>query len=105
MAGRATNVTDALSGEPLRQVAGDVARTVVAEQTRFVRNSCLAASRRGESQLQGVGDVLGLHGRTQFVGDDVAREVVQDRTEIEPAPADDLEIGEVGLPELVWRRG
>ena len=25
--------------------------------------------------------------------------------EIEPTPADDLEVGEVGLPELVWRGG
>jgi hypothetical protein len=37
-------------------------------------------------------------------GHDEAREVVQDGREIIPAPTCDLEIGEVGLPELV-RRG
>src|SRR5262245_16677546 len=99
------NVTHALSGEPSCQIAGDVARTVVAQQTWLVRNSSLAAPRCGESQFQGVRDVIRLHGRTQLVGDDVTREVVQDRAEIEPAPTDDLEIGEVGLPELVRRRG
>ena len=34
-----------------------------------------------------------------------ARQVVQHGGEIAPAPARDLEIGEVGLPELVGRRG
>ena len=48
-----------------------------------------------------VGHVLRLHRRAQLPGDDIAREVIQDRAEIEPAPAGHLEIGEVGLPELV----
>ena len=34
-------------------------------------------------------------------GDDVAREVVEHGRQEVPAPASDLEIGEVGLPELV----
>jgi hypothetical protein len=34
-----------------------------------------------------------------------AREVVQHGGEIAPAPPRNLEIGEVGLPELVWRGG
>jgi hypothetical protein len=38
-------------------------------------------------------------------GDDEAREVVEHGAEIIPAPARDLEVGEVGLPELVGRRG
>ena len=33
--------------------------------------------------------------------DDVAAVIIKDRAEIEPSPADDLQIGEVGLPELV----
>jgi hypothetical protein len=36
-----------------------------------------------------------------FPGDDIAREVVQYRAQIEPAPAGHLQIGEVGLPKLV----
>jgi hypothetical protein len=37
-------------------------------------------------------------------GDDVAGEVVEDRREVEPSPANDLEISEVRLPELIWCR-
>ena len=43
-------------------------------------------------------DILGLHRRAKLPGDDVAREVVEYGRQIKPAPADDLEIGEVGLP-------
>src|SRR3982074_594542 len=50
------------------------------------------------------GDVLGPHCGAQLPGDDVAREVVKDRGQIEPSPADDFEISEVRLPEFVWRR-
>jgi len=33
--------------------------------------------------------------------DDVATVIVEDCAEIEPPPSDDLQIGEVGMPELV----
>src|SRR5260370_31603635 len=42
------------------------------------------------------------HGRAQLPGQDVAREVIEHSGQVEPAPADDLEVGEVGLPKLVW---
>ena len=58
-----------------------------------------------QRQIERGGDVLRLHGRTELPGDNEAREVVQHRGEIVPAPARDLEIGEVSLPELVGRRG
>ena len=51
--------------------------------------------------LQGVGHVLRLHRCTQLPGDDVAREVVEHCRQVVPAPADDLQVGEVGLPQLV----
>jgi hypothetical protein len=35
-----------------------------------------------------------IHRRAELPGDDVAREVVQYRVEVKPAPADDLEIGD-----------
>ena len=40
----------------------------------------------------------GLHRGAQFPGDDVAGEVVEHARQVEPTPADHLEIGEVGLP-------
>ena len=58
-----------------------------------------------QRQIEGGGDVLRLYGRTELPGGNEAREVVQHGGEKVPAPACDLEIGEVGLPELVGRRG
>src|ERR1700730_10190759 len=49
------------------------------------------------------GDVLDLHRGAQLPGDDVAGVVVEDRRQEAPSPADDLQMSEVGLPELVWR--
>ena len=43
------------------------------------------------------------HVGAQFPRDDIAAVIIQDRAEIEPAPADDLQISEVSLPELVDR--
>ena len=53
------------------------------------------------AHLQCIGDVLGFHRGAQLPGDDVTREVVEDGREIEPSPADDLQVREVGLPELI----
>jgi hypothetical protein len=64
------------------------------------------AARGLQRQFQRVGDIgFGLHRGAELPGDDVAAVVVEDRAEIEPAPADHLEIGEVGLPKLVRARG
>ncbi len=84
-----------------RQFTGDVAGAVIAEQPGFVqhRGAVTAGSREGE--VQRVGDVLGSHIGAQLPGDYVAREVVEHGRQIHPAPPDDLEVGEVGLPHLV----
>jgi hypothetical protein len=58
-----------------------------------------------QRQIERGGDVLRLHGRTELPSDNEAREVVEHGGEIAPSPARDLEISEVGLPELVGRRG
>ena len=54
-------------------------------------------------RLKRVSDIVGAHRRAQLPGDDVTRVVIEDGGEVVPAPADDLEIGEIGLPELVGR--
>ena len=102
---RAADVIHALIGEPVRESTGDVGRAVVAEKPGLVSDRRVIASRCLQGQREGIGHVVGPHGRTELPGDDVARVVVQDRRQIEPAPADDLEVGEVGLPQLVRRRG
>lgn len=50
-----------------------------------------------QSEVQCVSHILRSHGGAEFPGDDVAAVVIEDGAEIEPPPADHLEIGEVGL--------
>ena len=52
-----------------------------------------------------VGHVLCPHVCAKLPRDDVAAVIIKDRAEIKPAPANDLEIGEVRLPQLVDGRG
>ena len=96
---------DALAVEPAREVARDVGRSVVAEQPGPMNDPGGVASRGREGKLQRVGDVADAHAGAELPGDDLAGEVVEDRRKVEPPPACDLEVGEVGLPELVRRRG
>ena len=88
--------------KPFRQVAGDVARPVVGKQTRPLSVVALSQPDAVIARFS-VSVVRRLHGRAQLPGDDVAGEVVEDGRQIKPAPADDLQIGKVGLPELVGR--
>ena len=101
----AAYMAHAMRLDPLGQFTSDVAGAIVTEQPWFVQHSGLIAARRRERHAQRVGDVPGSHGRAKLPGDDVAREVIKDGRQVHPAPADDLEVGEVGLPHLVRPRG
>ncbi len=61
----------------------------------------LVQARGGKRHKQGILDIRGRHRGREFPGQDVAREVIQDRGEIVPTPALDLEVGEVCLPEFM----
>ncbi len=100
----AAGMLHALVLQPFSQFTRDVAGSVVAEQTWFVNDVNLIATRRCQSQVQRVRHVLSPHVCAEFPRDDVAAVIVQDRTKIEPAPADDLQVGEVGLLQLVDSR-
>ena len=63
------------------------------------------AARGLQGHIQRVGDVLGTHIITQPPGDDIAREVIEHRRQVHPAPANDLEVGKVCLPHLVGSGG
>ena len=104
MVGRASDVLHALAVEPGREVGRDVGRAVVAQQPRPVRDRDPVEPCRRQRQIERGGDVVGAHRGAELPGDDIAREVVEDGREIIPAPAGDLQVGEVGLPELVRRR-
>ena len=62
----------------------------------------LVTPRCRERHVERVSDVLGPHRGAQLPGDDVARVIIEDRRQVHPAPADDLEVGKIGLPHLVW---
>ena len=103
--GCATNMCHLLPFQPFCQIARDVTGSVVTEQTWHVANDGLAATRRRQRQFDRISHVLSAHVRAEFPRDDVAAVVIQDRAEIIPTPADDLEVGKVGLPHLVDCRG
>ena len=105
MTWRSTKVLDLPFIEPFGKISGDIAGAIVRQQAGVVANTHLAAACGGERLLQRAGDVAGRHRGAELPGNDVAREVIEDGGEVEPAPADHLQIGEVGLPELVGRRG
>src|SRR3546814_6244484 len=71
----------------------------ISDWSSDVCSSDLAGSRQGE--VQRFGYILGTHVGAQLPGNDIAREVVEHGREVHPAPPDDLEVGEVGLPHLV----
>ncbi len=101
---RTANVIHAFVFEIRGQIGRHIRRTVVAEQSRFMHNGCLIASRSLQSQVQRVGHIRGLRRRAKFPRDDVAAVIIEDRAEVKPAPTNDLEIGEVGLPKFIWTR-
>ncbi len=57
----------------------------------------LLHARGRDGQIQSVFDIGVTDTGGQLPGDDVAGEVVQHRREIVVAPADDLELAEIGL--------
>ena len=98
---RTARVLHPLVLQPFSQLARDIAGSVVAQQSWLVEDVNLVTSRRRQSQVQRVGDILSPHVRAKLPRDDIAAVIIEDCAEIEPAPADDLQIGEVGLPKLV----
>ncbi len=87
------------------QVARDVRRAVVAEQPWFGDHGRAVAARGFQRQVERSGHILGFHRGAELPGDDVPAIVIQYGAEVEPAPAEDLQIGKVGLPQLIGARG
>ena len=54
-----------------------------------------------QGQIKRVSNILSPHVGAKFPRDNVAAVVVEDRAEIEPPPAQNFEISEVCLPQLV----
>ena len=96
---------DLLAIQPLREIRRDVRPAVIRQQARSVNDGHLIEAGGRQRQIERGGHILRFHCCTELPGDNEAREVVQHDGEIVPTPARDLEIGEVGLPKLVGRRG
>ena len=54
-----------------------------------------------QGDRQSVRDIGRGHGRAQLPGQDVAREVIEHGRQVKPTPADDPQVSEIGLPELI----
>lgn len=65
--------------------------------------ACVAGG--SQVQVQCVGHIPGLVRCAEFPCNDVPAVIIEKCPQVEPTPADDLEIGEVGLPELVRPSG
>src|SRR4051794_3251350 len=98
MAGRTADVLHAFAVQPFSEIDGEVGRTIVRQQSRPVNDGDVVEAGSCQGAIEGGCYLLGPHGRTEFPGDDETGEVVEHGGEIIPAPADDLEVGEVGLP-------
>ena len=75
MVWRTADVGHAPAAEPVGQVAGDVARPVVGEQTWPLPHPPLIDPSRTQRHVERGGDVAGLHRGAQLPGDEVAGEV------------------------------
>ena len=104
MIGCTPDVAHFLVTQPFSQLAGDVARPVVREQSWLSHNMSLIAARRLQGEVQCFSNIARLHGRAQLPGDDIARVIIEDRRQVHPTPTNDLQISEVGLPQLIALR-
>ena len=102
---RTAHMDHTLGFDVFSQLAGDVAGSIVRQQARSVMHVGRRTARGNQRKIQRIGDVLGPHRAAQLPGDDVARVIVEHGRQVHPAPPDDLEVGEVGLPHLVHPRG
>src|SRR6201982_1732199 len=97
---RRDHIVDLVIGNR-RPFAVDLDLVMVADHAALRRTTVHEVT-AGASAVARIGHVSCRHGGAQLPGQDVAREGIEHGGQIEPAPADDLRIGEVGLPKLVW---
>ena len=67
--GRAAHVAHALGFDIFRQLARDVAGTIIRQQAWPVMYMCLIAARCRQRQVQRIGDVLSAHRAAELPGD------------------------------------
>jgi hypothetical protein len=85
--------------EPRGQIVSNVTRPIVAEKPRPLHDGDVVEAGGCECLVEDGRDVGGAHGGPRPAGHDVSGEIVEHSRQIIPAPASDLQVGEVGLPE------
>jgi hypothetical protein len=89
---RAADVAHVMLRHPVCKVAGDVARAIIRKQAGAIPDVFAVKPRCRQRHFQRIGDIASIHRRGQLPSHDVAREVIEDGRQIEPAPAGDFEI-------------
>jgi hypothetical protein len=95
---RSADMLDVLLVQPIGKIARDIRRAVVRQEPWPVNHVHLIEPGRRQRPIECGGDILRLPSRPELPGGNEGREVVEHGGEIAPAPARDLEIGEVSLP-------
>src|SRR3974390_3369173 len=100
MIGLAADVAHTPILEPIGKLCGDIGWPVIAEQTRTLIDWKAVEAGCLQRHVQRCGHVRCRHGWAELPGHNIAREVVGHGGEVVPAPAGNLQVCEVGLPEL-----
>ena len=98
-------VGEAFFGKPVGKLFRYIRRPIVGENTRPVSDFDLVEPRSLQGEVQGFLRLDGSHICTELPADNVAREIIKNGREVELAPANHLQISEVGLPHLIWPSG
>jgi len=102
---RSANMAHFVVVQPFGQITRDVARPIVTQKPWHVPYNRVIAARGCQSQLNRIRHVFSPHVGAKLPSNDIATVIIEDRAEVIPTPANDLEVGKVGLPHLVYGNG
>ncbi len=98
MIGRAADMIDFLVIEQFCKITREIGGAIVRQQSRAKTNIDLIQPAFSHRQIQRVSDALRLHRHAELPCENIARVVVQNRQEVAPTPADNLQIGDGFMP-------
>jgi len=98
-------VYDVPALQVILQILGKVARSVVGKQAGTEKHIHPAHPGLSQGDLERLLQIRRVHGGRELPGQDATGVIIQDRGQVVPTPAHDLEVGEVCLPEFVHPLG
>ena len=99
--GRAPRMRQTVRIQVVGQLLRDVAWAIITKQPVPMDDPHPVHPGLGSGQVERLGHVRRLHRRPKRPRQDVARVIVEHGRQVVPAPPDNLQVGEVGLPQLV----